>query len=291
MKKAVLFRKIIGIGLGCVAIAVSVIVCAILWRVLVADRFVIPSNSMYPTLIKGDRVLVNKLIAGARIYKHPDSLKNGVLQSWRTRGCRAIKRNDIVIFNFPQNNGKIAFKINYVYAKRCMALPGDTLSIQKGFYRNNNFKDSLGIYQEQALLENVPDSLIDEGVKYTLPFNFEQYPWTIRTFGPLYIPRQGDVMEMNAEKVLFYRQVIEYETNKKLSVEQEGRVLLDGHPMKQYCFKYNYYFMGGDHATNSGDSRYWGFVPQEYIIGVVAAILYSKDEKTGKVSWKRTKLL
>ena len=79
------------------------------------DQFVIPSASMYPTLQAGDRVWVNKLVMGARIYDDLESASSSTLRSWRTRGIRKVKRNDILIFNFPINEDRIAFKINYVY--------------------------------------------------------------------------------------------------------------------------------------------------------------------------------
>ena len=109
-----------------------------LCRIFIADQFVIPSDSMYPTLQVGDRVWVNKLVAGARIYNDIDSASSSTLQSWRTRGLRRIERNDILIFNYPINDNKIAFKINYVYAKRCVALPGDSISAVNGYYKNSN---------------------------------------------------------------------------------------------------------------------------------------------------------
>ena len=258
-----------------------------LGRIFVADQFIIPSDSMAPTLQVGDRVWVNKLIAGARIYNDIDSVNNRNLQSWRTRGIRKVNRNDILIFNFPINDNKIGFKINYVYAKRCIALPGDSISIVDGYYKNNNYSHDLGYMEAQHYLNRIPNNQLPDGIKYTMPHAYSKYPWQIRRFGPLYVPRKGDVIHLNADNVLFYSMVLEFETGKKISVSPEGIVLADDIPMDYHIFTHNYYFTCGDNVMNSRDSRYWGFVPEEYIVGVVNFIPYSIDKYTNEIRWNR----
>ena len=258
-----------------------------LCRIFIADQFVIPTDSMYPTLQVGDRVWVNKLISGARIYNDIDSAGSCTLQSWRTRGLRRIERNDILIFNYPINDNKIAFKINYVYAKRCVALPGDSISAVNGYYKNNNYEGILGYERSQDYLNSIPDSLLDEGVKYTLPYSYERYPWNIRNLGPVYVPRKGDVITLDKEAVLFYSKILEFETEKKITVNSSGEVFADGQPIDYHIFTHNYYFTVGDNVMNSGDSRYWGFVPEEYIVGIVGFIPYSIDKYTNEFRWDR----
>lgn len=254
-----------------------------LGRIFIADQFVIPSDSMSPTLQVGDRVWVNKLIAGARIYNDIDSVNSRNLQSWRTRGMRKVARNDVVIFNFPINDNKIGFKINYVYAKRCIALPGDSISIVDGYYKNNNYAHDLGYMEAQHFLNNIPNNKLPNGIKYTMPHSYGRCPWNIRRFGPLYVPRKGDVIHLNADNVLFYSMVLEFETGKKFSVSSDGEVLADNIPMDYHIFTHNYYFTCGDNVMNSRDSRYWGFVPEEYIVGVVDFIPYSIDRGTEEI--------
>ena len=257
-----------------------------LCRIFIVDQFVIPSDSMYPTLQVGDRVWVNKLVAGARIYNDIDSAGSSTLQSWRTRGLRRIDRNDILIFNYPINDNKIAFKINYVYAKRCVALPGDSISAVNGYYKNSNYDGILGYERSQDYLNSIPDSLLDEGVKYTLPYSYEKYPWNIRNFGPVYVPRKGDVITLDKEAVLFYSKILEFETEKKITINSSGEVFADEQPIDYHIFTHNYYFTVGDNVMNSGDSRYWGFVPEEYIVGIVGFIPYSIDKYTN-FRWDR----
>lgn len=255
-------------------------------RIFVVDQFVIPSDSMYPTLQVGDRVWVNKLVMGARIYDDIESASSSTLRSWRTRGIRRVERNDILIFNFPINDDRMAFKINYVYAKRCVALPGDSISAVDGYYRNSNWTGVLGNKHAQDYLNSIPDDKLDEWIKYTIPYD-HRYSWNIRNFGPIYVPRKGDVMRLDAKALLFYAKILEFETDKKFSLSTDGKVLADGLPMEYHIFTHNYYFTLGDNVMNSHDSRYWGFVPEEYIVGVVGIIPYSMDKDTGKINKDR----
>ena len=267
--------------------AIIVVASYYLCRIFIADQFVIPSDSMYPTLQIGDRVWVNKLIKGARIYNDIDSASSSTLQSWRTRGMRNIERNNILIFNYPINDNRISFKINYVYAKRCIALPGDSISAIDGYYKNSNYEGVLGNEKTQEYLSKYPDSLLHESIRNTITFSRNKYPWSIKNFGPIYVPRKGDVIKLNAENALFYSKILEFETGKKIRVNSAGKVYLGDEPVSYHIFTNNYYFMAGDNVINSGDSRYWGFVPEDYIVGVVGFIPYSIDKYTNEIKYDR----
>lgn len=258
-------------------------------RVYVVDQFVIPTDSMRPTLIPGDYVIVNKLIAGARIYDRLDFKDGDPLECHRTRGISRIKHNDIVIFNFPINRRKyrIEFKINYVYGKRCIGLPGDTVEIRNGYFKNNNYDGIFGVEEEQRSLSETSDSLLANNVIHAFPFDFRHYRWTIKEFGPLYVPRKGGIVALDAVNFQLYRLVIEYETGKRLAVDADNRLTLGGEPIDNYTFQGNYYFCCGDHVLDSNDSRYWGFVPEDFIVGVVTRITYSRDRINGAFRWDR----
>lgn len=254
-------------------LAVSCIALPVLYmtgRIFVADRFRIPTESMSPTLVPGDMVIVNKLLAGARIYTDFHFSKDGVrLQSRRMRGLRPIRRNDIVVFNQANHKGKIKFVINNVYCKRCIGLPGDTISIVNGWYRNNNHDGQLGVAEEQRLLEQTPDSMIHRKCLRAMPKD-KHIRWTIRNFGPMYIPRKGDMMDVTPETATIYRVILEWETGGPLDIDRErNRVMSAGREICRHRFLHNYYFMAGDNVMNSDDSRYKGPVPEEYIVGIV----------------------
>jgi signal peptidase I len=226
------------IGIG-VLIGIFIII-----RIYVMDQFAIPTDSMRPTLIPGDYVIVNKLIAGARIYDRLDFKDGDQLKCHRTKGFRTVKHNDVVIFNFPLNKrrNKIEFKINYVYAKRCIGLPGDTVEIRNGYFINNHYNGILGIEEEQYLLAATPDSLLAHNVIHAFPFDFQHHHWTIKEFGPLYIPQKGGHVMLDTINFKLYRLVIEYETGKKLKVNSQRQMMLGDEPINCYTFQENYYF-------------------------------------------------
>lgn len=263
----------------CVNIIISIAIIYGLWllmRVCVFDYFTIPSNSMYPTLKTGDKVIVNKLLIGARIYKNFEfSTKGQELESFRMKGIRTIQHNDIVVFNIPIHDDKISFIINNNMCKRVVALSGDSISVVDGYYRNNNYKDTLGLESMQKKLIETPDSVMCGIVQDAYPFD-ENVGWKIKHFGPMYIPRKGDVISLSAREGVIYRRMMEWELGKKITWDwQKNEVYADGKQIKRHIFKHNYYFCAGDNVLDSDDSRYWGLVPEEYIIGIVAKIIHS----------------
>lgn len=252
-------------------------------RAFVGDQFIVPSDSMLPTLIPGDRILVNKMIYGARIYKCYDFSEEASLSSFRMPGIRNIRVNDVVVFNAPYgfNQRRIKFQINYVFLKRCIGTPGDSLSIENGYFRNNRHPGLIGNEEQQRRLSETPDSLIHPGVLWAMPFDDQLFGWTIKNFGPLYIPQSGVQIQLTRRNFKLYKSVIEYETGQDLKYE-ETRAQLNGNPLDEYTFRKNYYFFCGDHVLDSRDSRYLGFVPEEFIIGIAKRINYSKDSNRSK---------
>lgn len=198
-----------------------------------------------------------------------------------------MKRNDIVVFNFPHHEGRINFIINNVYAKRCVALPGDTISIEEGYYRNNNHKGVLGLENAQNALHEMTDSMIWRQALYAMPFD-GHLPWTIRNMGPLYIPRKGDIIPITAKEACVYRMLLEWETGKKVDFDwNSNSAKINGKEFTSHTFCHNYYFMAGDNVCDSNDSRYWGLVPEEYIVGVVRWVSYSLNKGDGELNKDR----
>ena len=269
------------------AFAIAILLGAALYglhllrRAFVADKFIIPSDSMRPTLVPGDEVWVNKLLMGARIYTdfHFDK-KGGPLHSFRTRGLRPITYNDIVVFNRANHKGNIKFIINYVYCKRVVGLPGDTVSVVGGHYRNNNYDGTLGVRAQQDLLARTPINEVERLCRRVIRYN-EAEPWTIHDFGPLYIPRRGDVVEVTPALAQAHRAILEWETGRRIAVDSTGAVTADGRPLRRHRFRHNYYFMAGDNVLNSQDSRYLGVVPEEYIVGIVSKVERNDNRASG----------
>ena len=257
--------------------------------VMVTDQFIIPTTSMFPTLIPGDRVIVDKTIMGARIYTDFHFRKGGQrLDCFRTKGRRPLRHNDVVVFNFPRPEWKeICFEINNVWCKRILALPGDTLFVENGFYRNNNVDGTLGVIENQKKLADIPDSVLMTQNGYITAW-LVPVKWTIKNMGPYYIPRNGDVIRFSPNDVTLYHDIVKLETDKELTWNWEAdSAMLDGKCIESYTFQGNYYFLAGDNVLDSTDSRFWGLVPEDYIVGVVKMIFYSKNKATDKVRWDR----
>lgn len=246
----------------------------LLMRICVFDYFTIPTNSMYPTLKPEDKVIVNKLLIGARIYTDFDfNTKGQELKSFRMKGIRSVKHNDIIVFNVPIHDDHFSFVINNNMCKRVVAVPGDSLSVVDGYYKNNNYRGTLGLESMQKKLAETPDSMMYGIVLEAYPFD-KHVDWKIKQFGPMYIPRLGDVISLTAREGVIYRRMMEWELGKKITWDwQKNVVYADGKVIKRHIFKHNYYFCAGDNALDSDDSRYWGLVPEEYIIGIVAKVI------------------
>ena len=101
-----------------------------------------------------------------------------------------------------------------------------------------------------------------------------------------YVPKAGDEIEMDRTHYVLYKKVIEWEQRGTLTYRNSA-VYLDGRPLPRYRFEKDYYFMGGDKAENSQDSRYWGLLPEEYIVGKVWKIWKSVDPYTDEFRWER----
>ena len=258
----------------------AVVGLAILWvfaQVFLFASFHIPSDSMEPELVEGDFVAVWKPVLGARLFN----------LNARVSGFRNIERNDILVFNFPHPNNwdKIEMHILKYYVKRCIGLPGDTLSIKNGQFRIEGVNEPLGNIASQQKIGQTSPEEFPGGVYRSFPYD-SIIGWNIQNFGPLYIPKAGDQLPMSRKNYQLYHKLISWEQKAKVEYK-DSTVFLDGKPIKDYCFQKDYYFMAGDKGENSQDSRYWGLLPEEYIVGKAAFIWKSVDPYTGEFRWER----
>lgn len=265
-----------------IALIVVTVFLVVLIRVFVFAVFTIPSNSMAPSILTGDKILVNKLLFGGRIHDIFNS--SSETQIRRVKGMREIKHNDILVFNFPYKKSwnKIEIDFNQYYVKRCIALPGDVVKIKNGFYKISGYSEPLGLISSQKKLSQTSDENLMqiEGIYNTFPYD-PIHNWNIKSFGPLHIPKKGDSIHINTENFTIYKKLIEDETKGELSIKDHV-VYLNSQKLDHYVFNTNYYFLVGDNGLDSQDSRYWGMLPEYCIVGVVTRIWSSIDPHTSK---------
>lgn len=283
-------NKLRWIGKRIIDLVFGISILCICWfgvQVFIFSSFKIPSDSMGPELITGDNVLVFKPVFGARLFDVSASLSGKQINILRVPGFRKAKRDDVLVFNFPHPNDwrKIEMHILKYYIKRCVAIPGDTLSICNGYYKVSESPGYYGNLDAQKRLSERSIFDIDPEVFNCFPYD-SVIKWNIKDFGPLYIPKKGAIIDMDRTNAVLYKKIIEWEQKGTVSIV-DGKVLLDGNPIRKYEFKKNYYFMAGDRVEDSQDSRYWGLLPEEYIVGKAWIVWKSVDNYTGAYRWNR----
>ena len=251
------------------------------------SSFRIPTDSMQSTLQPGDNILVNKSIMGARIFNIWDAAEEKEVEIYRLPGIGKVKRNDVLVFHYPypHKNDSLSMHLLKYYVKRCIALPGDTMGIRKGYYYIKGINEPIGNIEAQKRIEKLQKENARGIVMDAYPWD-KYINWTIQNFGPLHVPARGQTVAMNSTAVKLYRNLIEWEQKEKLTY-QGKEVFLGDSLIREYRFQENYYFMGGDYMENSKDSRYWGLVPEPFVVGVATKIWKSVSPQSGKVRWDR----
>nr|WP_068890547.1 signal peptidase I [Pedobacter panaciterrae] len=361
------------------------VIAATIIRVFFIEAYTIPTGSMERSLLIGDFLFVSKVNYGPRVpmtpvafpFAHHTMPLTGTKAYWdgvqwkyrRLPGLSEIKRNDVVVFNYPQGD-TVALEIQDVdyykmvrsegwdainkhytvvsrpvdkrenYIKRCIGIAGDTISMKDGLVSVNgkpeklkstgqmtysvafktadiNFAvfEDLGFNISEDINQSGPNTYSFTGTEpmmdkvskldfvqsvkeITQPEGYQErdvFPfdpkrnWNADNFGPIVIPKKGMTVQLDSASMPIYERSIRiYEGNK---LEKSGNGwLINGKPATSYTFKMDYYWMMGDNRHNSLDSRYWGFVPEDHIVGKALFIWMSYNTNGSffnKIRWNR----
>lgn len=243
-----------------ILIGITVAVAVIL-KLFVIDAAVVPTHSMEPAIRAGDFILINKLIHGSR-SSHNVPLISSIFPDIQIPSLRTIGRGDVLFFELPAGS-RSAGRHKY-YIKRCIGLAGDTVLFEKGRIRINGNEISRTDSEE-----------IDE-----------------KDLMKIVVPRRGDILHLNALAVADWKSLIMGEGH---SIEiAGGAIIIDGEPRTEYRVEKDYLFMLGDNIRFSYDSRDWGFLPQENVIGKAMMIYWSVDDRPknsspllSRIRWNR----
>ncbi|SMC90148.1 signal peptidase I [Pedobacter nyackensis] len=362
------------------------VVAATIIRVFFIEAYTIPTASMERSLLVGDFLFVSKVNYGARIpmtpvafpFAHHTMPITGTKAYWdgvqwkfrRLPGLSDIKRNDVVVFNYPQGDtvaleqqdvdyyqmvraeGWAAINSRYTivsrpvdkrenYIKRCIGIAGDTITMSNGIVSINGKPEKLkntgeisyevvfktpdvnpAVFEDlgfnisddirSTMMPNVytfngTETMMSEVKKLDFIQSVKEYTatpgeregdifpydpnrnWNVDNLGPIIIPKKGWTVKLDSVTMPLYERSIRiYEGNK---LEKSGNGwLINGKAADSYTFKMDYYWMMGDNRHRSADSRYWGFVPEDHIVGKALFIWMSYDTNGSffsKIRWNR----
>ena len=244
------------------------LVAALLIKSFLIETSRVPTGSMEKTILVGDFLFVNKFIYGSSSPRNIP-FTNIALPYFQLPSFADPKKGDIVVFEYPGDRDQLKSTNIDNYVKRCIAEPGDTVRIiDKVVFINGEEADIPPHIQYHGLYP-VKKEIVDPGI---FPKGAR---WNKDNYGPYVIPKEGDVIELSPKNIEYWRTIIDREYGRKVVSIKDGSVTIEGKPVNSYTIKKDYYFMMGDNRDDSMDSRYWGLVARDLVVGEALMIYWS----------------
>lgn len=237
----------------------------------------IPTGSMEDTILVGDFVIVNKFIYGSSSPRYIPFTQIE-LPYFTLPAFKDPRAGDVVVFEYPGDRDQlIPFEKGINYVKRCIGLPGDTIEIidkvvfvnGKEFWRPPYIKYYRGFQIEG--LKPLPKGFAEPRI---FP---KGKPWNEDNYGPLVVPKKGMTISLDIYNIEQWRTTIDREFGDRVVEVIGSDIYINKEKVSSYTFKKDYYFMMGDNRDDSLDSRFWGFVSRDAVIGEALIILFSWD--------------
>ncbi|MCY7362214.1 MAG: signal peptidase I [Ignavibacteria bacterium] len=264
-------------------------VVAFIIKILLFEAFRIPTGSMEKTLWVGDFLLVTKFTYGATTPRNVP-FTDIRLPYFKLPAFKDPKKGDIIVFDFPGDRDDVQSKEVVNYIKRCVGVSGDTIQIK-----------GKKLYVNGELVPNPPNSMFDNINRPETAVSPRLFPkgsnWNEDWYGPLYIPKKGDKMKIDSSNYEKWRMFVIKEGH-TIKMTGDKKVFVDDKELinGEYTVGRDYLFMMGDNRNNSLDSRFWGFMPVENVVGEALIIYWSWDpsipfsnfiDLVGSTRWNR----
>lgn len=253
-----------------VMILLAALVAGVLLKLFVVDACRVQTGSMEATLLPGDYVLVNKMLYGPRTPSRLPWTRISI-PSLALPALLHPRPADVIVFRYPGDRDDPAPSGDPLFVKRCVGIPGDTICVHGGVVLRNGFElSSVAIMTDD---ENAaPPGWIDDRMfPAGAPFNGREY-------GPVIVPYRGMVLPLTAANVQGWGTLIVREGH-SIGLREDGAAVVDGKRADTYTFAKDYYFVVGDNRDHSLDSRFWGPVPADNIVGKAIMVYWSQEDR------------